>query len=49
LTLSVGLLINPWAGIGGPAGLKGSDGAEIVAEAVAKGANPQASHRVLQA
>lgn len=49
MTLSVGLLINPWAGIGGPAGLKGSDGAEIVAEAVAKGANPQASHRVLQA
>ncbi|HSG62368.1 MAG TPA: ATP-NAD kinase family protein [Pseudomonadales bacterium] len=49
MTLRVGLLINPWAGIGGPAGLKGSDGADIVAEALARGANPQAQQRVLQA
>lgn len=47
--LRVGLLINPWAGIGGPAGLKGSDGPDIVAQAIARGANPQAQQRVLQA
>ncbi|WP_105103879.1 ATP-NAD kinase family protein [Microbulbifer pacificus] len=40
----LGLIINPWAGIGGPAGLKGSDGAATVARALAAGIQPQ-SHR----
>jgi predicted polyphosphate/ATP-dependent NAD kinase len=49
LTLRVGLLINPWAGIGGPAGLKGSDGKDVVEQALARGANPQSQQRVQQA
>ena len=32
---TIGLLLNPVAGIGGPAGLKGSDGAEIQEKATA--------------
>ncbi|WP_323843842.1 ATP-NAD kinase family protein [Microbulbifer magnicolonia] len=40
----LGLIINPWAGVGGPAGLKGSDGAETVEKALAAGIEPQ-SHR----
>ncbi|MFC6635269.1 ATP-NAD kinase family protein [Microbulbifer taiwanensis] len=40
----LGLIINPWAGVGGPAGLKGSDGAETVEQALAAGIEPQ-SHR----
>ncbi|WP_299940601.1 ATP-NAD kinase family protein [uncultured Microbulbifer sp.] len=41
----LGLIINPWAGIGGPAGLKGSDGAETVARALALGIKPQTYKR----
>lgn len=41
----LGLIINPWAGIGGPAGLKGSDGAETVAQALAAGMEPQSHKR----
>ncbi|MFS1522710.1 ATP-NAD kinase family protein [Microbulbifer sp. 2304DJ12-6] len=41
----LGLIINPWAGIGGPAGLKGSDGAETVARALALGIKPQSHKR----
>ena len=33
--LTVGLVLNPMAGVGGPAALKGSDGPEIVAQALA--------------
>ncbi|MCX2833867.1 ATP-NAD kinase family protein [Microbulbifer thermotolerans] len=40
----LGLIINPWAGVGGPAGLKGSDGVETVRQALAAGVEPQ-SHR----
>ena len=43
--LKLGLLVNPYAGIGGPAGLKGSDGAEIVAEAMARGVVQRAPAR----
>jgi len=35
--MKVGLLVNPVAGIGGPAGLKGSDSPEIRAEATRRG------------
>ena len=41
----LGLVINPWAGIGGPAGLKGSDGAETVDRALAAGIHPQSHKR----
>ncbi len=41
----IGLIINPLAGIGGPMGLKGSDGDEIVEKALAMGAKPQAENR----
>src|SRR3990167_3697276 len=39
----LGLIINPLAGLGGPAGLKGSDG--VAAEALARGALPRAAER----
>ncbi|WP_234995044.1 ATP-NAD kinase family protein [Microbulbifer donghaiensis] len=41
----LGLIINPWAGVGGPAGLKGSDGAETVQQALAAGIEPQSHKR----
>lgn len=47
--LTIGFVVNPFAGIGGPAGLKGSDGADIVAEATARGSEPKAPQRALQA
>lgn len=47
-TLKVGLIINPLAGIGGAVGLKGSDGAEIVAQALARGAEKRSTLRVAQ-
>ncbi|MFF0311095.1 ATP-NAD kinase family protein [Streptosporangium sp. NPDC004379] len=42
---TVGLVVNPVAGIGGPAGLKGSDGAGVQREALARGASPRAGER----
>lgn len=41
----LGLIINPWAGIGGPAGLKGSDGVETVQRALEAGIEPQSHKR----
>ncbi len=47
--MKIGFVINPYAGIGGAVALKGSDGNDIVAQALAKGAEPQAEKRALQA
>ncbi len=46
---TVGLVVNPVAGIGGPAGLKGSDGERVQREALARGAVPQAGRRAAAA
>jgi len=43
--LRVGLVINPLAGIGGPAAMKGSDGAHAQNVARKLGVNPRAGHR----
>lgn len=43
--LKLGLIINPWAGIGGPAGLKGSDDRQRVEEALLHGAERRAAGR----
>ncbi|WP_332855470.1 ATP-NAD kinase family protein [Duganella sp. S19_KUP01_CR8] len=44
--MKIGLVVNPWAGIGGPAGLKGSDGADSVQAALAAGVLPQVAARL---
>jgi predicted polyphosphate/ATP-dependent NAD kinase len=41
----IGLVVNPVAGLGGPAGLKGSDGEAIQAEAIKRGSAPRAEWR----
>ncbi len=46
--IRLGLIVNPWAGIGGPAALKGSDGDAVVSEALARGVSPQASKRAVE-
>lgn len=45
----IGLVINPFAGIGGAVGLKGSDGRETRELALAKGAEPRAQARTASA
>jgi predicted polyphosphate/ATP-dependent NAD kinase len=45
----LGLIINPYAGLGGSVALKGSDGAEIVALALSRGAIPKAYERAASA
>jgi len=45
----LGIIVNPVAGIGGAVALKGSDGAETVALARARGAVPQAPMRAARA
>ena len=43
--LRLGIVVNPLAGIGGPTAMKGSDGAEVVAEAQRRGADARAGER----
>jgi len=44
--MKVGLVVNPLAGVGGPAGLKGSDGEACVQAALASGSLPQVYMRL---
>ncbi|GAA1778167.1 ATP-NAD kinase family protein [Agromyces lapidis] len=39
------LVVNPVAGVGGPAGLAGSDGADVQLEAAERGSHPRAAER----
>lgn len=47
--LTIGLLVNPLAGVGGAVGLKGSDGRATVEEALGRGARPLAAQRAARA
>ncbi|GAA5316513.1 MAG: ATP-NAD kinase family protein [Candidatus Pelagadaptatus aseana] len=47
-SLHIGFILNPLAGVGGPAALKGSDDSQLVAEAIAQGAELRAPERALR-
>jgi predicted polyphosphate/ATP-dependent NAD kinase len=47
--MRIGLVVNPIAGLGGAVGLKGTDGPDIVAEALRRGGVPKAGLRARQA
>ena len=47
--MKIGFLVNPLAGIGGSVALKGSDGSDIVEQALSRGAIPQSGARALAA
>jgi len=43
--MKIGIVVNPFAGLGGAVALKGSDGRDIVLEALSRGATPKAQLR----
>lgn len=47
--MRIGLVVNPIAGLGGRVGLKGTDGPDTVAQALSRGAQPQAGPRTRRA
>lgn len=47
--MRVGLIVNPVAGLGGPVGLKGTDGRNAVAEAFRRGGQPKSGIRARRA
>ena len=47
--MRIGLVVNPVAGLGGATGLKGTDGPDTVAQALLRGAVPQAGPRAARA
>lgn len=47
--MRIGLVVNPVAGLGGAVGLKGTDGPDTVAQALRRGAVPQAGPRAARA
>lgn len=47
--MKIGLVVNPIAGLGGTVGLKGTDGPDTIAQALARGAVPKSGERTRRA